>query len=289
MYSMTGYGKAQYSGEIELSVEIKTVNNRYLDMNFKYPRTLNAFDDLMRKTVQGKLTRGRVDIFINFADKREGKREYECDEVLAKSYLAACKKLAEATKAEDDITLSTLIKVPDVIALKEEGENFEELSEIISGTLGEALDSLNEMRKAEGEKLKTDMFERLENIKGELKKIEERAPKVALNYREKLEKRMEEILSKTEVEESRILQEAALFADRCNIDEEITRLKSHISQFYLIAESEYAGKKLDFLIQEFNREANTICSKSNDVEVTNSALGLKCEIEKIREQVQNIE
>lgn len=289
MYSMTGYGKAEYKGEVEITVEVKTVNNRFLDLNFKYPRSFMAFDDLLRKRVQNKLSRGRVDLFINFADKREGKRRYVCNAELAKSYLLAAKTLAAETSLADDFALSHLLKVPDVVTLDEETDDYEELAAILTGVVDEALDKLNAMRRAEGEKLVDDMLGRVDVIESELKEIEKRAPMVAAEYREKLEKRMAEVLGSAGVDESRILSEAAVFADRCNIDEEITRLKSHIVQFRKIVRTEQAGKRLDFLVQEFNREANTICSKANDIAVTDGALTLKCEIEKIREQLQNLE
>lgn len=289
MYSMTGYGKAEYKGEVEITVEVKTVNNRFLDLNFKYPRSFMAFDDLLRKRVQNKLSRGRVDLFINFADKREGKRSYVCNAELAKSYLLAAKTLAAETSLADDFALSHLLKVPDVVTLDEETDDYEELAAILTGVVDEALDKLNAMRRAEGEKLVDDMLGRVDVIESELKEIEKRAPMVAAEYREKLEKRMAEVLGSAGVDESRILSEAAVFADRCNIDEEITRLKSHIVQFRKIVRTEQAGKRLDFLVQEFNREANTICSKANDIAVTDGALTLKCEIEKIREQLQNLE
>lgn len=289
MYSMTGYGKAEYKGDVEITVEIKTVNNRFLDLNFKYPRSFMCFDDLLRKRVQKKLSRGRIDVFINFVDKREGVKSYVCDAGLAKSYLDAVKTLAQKTSIADDFALSHLLKVPDILTLDEKTEDNETLSTILTAVVDEALDKLNEMRHIEGEKLVEDMLNRAGVIKIELEKIENRAPVVATEYREKLKKRMSEILGAVEIEEARIVSEAAVFADRCNIDEEITRLKSHIEQFINIIKDERAGKRLDFLIQEFNREANTICSKSNDIAVTNAALTLKCEIEKIREQIQNLE
>jgi uncharacterized protein (TIGR00255 family) len=287
---MTGYGRAEYKENgIELTIEIKTVNNRYLDVNCKYPRCFSALEDMIRTAVKTKLTRGRIDVFVNFTDNREKDKNLVVDTLLAKSYFEAAKKINEATgNCLSNLTLSDLIRVPDIIKLNDENDD-EFLKEPVQITIDKALDSLNDMRNREGEKLKIDMLARLEGIKETLSKIEERAPLIAVTYREKLKNRIEDYLKDIKIDEARLLNEVAAYSDRSNIDEELTRLKSHISQFKKICAENNSGKKLDFLIQEFNREANTICSKSNDIDVTNYGLNLKCEIEKIREQVQNIE
>lgn len=291
MYSMTGYGKAEYSGNgIELTVELKTVNNRFLEIVAKYPRMFISLDDKIRKAVQQKVKRGRVEIFVTYADKRELPKNVDVDIALAKGYVEASKKLKEEFPALiDDFTLVTLMRTADVLSQGNNSDNIDEVGEILIDTLLKACDNLNSMRQTEGEKLKADLLKRVDTINGFVDSIKGRAPLVAEDYAERLREKVENYLSGVKVDEGRLLQEVALFADKSNIDEELTRLYSHISQFKSIINEAEAGKKLDFLVQEFNREANTICSKANDIEITNYGLGLKCEIEKVREQIQNLE
>lgn len=289
MYSMTGFGKAEYKNGYELCVEIKTVNNRFLDVLPKYPKSFVAYDDLIRKTVQSKLARGRVEIFFGFSDMREKEKSLSVDLPLAKAYYDASVKIADELGIENDFSVAQIMRLSDVVNSCDDDEESDELRGIIEKTLNEALVNLNAMRKTEGEKLKADLLTRANEVERLVGEIKKRAPMVAENYRAKITERVKTVLEGKEVDETRLLQEVALFADKSNIDEEITRLYSHISQFRKIIEGENAGRKLDFLVQEFNREANTICSKSNDVEVTGEALALKCEIEKIREQIQNVE
>ncbi|MBQ7408726.1 MAG: YicC family protein [Clostridia bacterium] len=286
---MTGFGKAEYKNGYELTIEIKTVNNRFLDILPKYPKSFIIFDDAIRKTVQSKLTRGRVELFFTFNDAREDKKTLGTDIALAKAYYGAAEEIAQALGIENDLSVSRIMKIPEVVSQISDQSDEEEIKQIIISTLTQALNNLNVMRFNEGEKLKADLLERIAEIERLVSVIAEKAPLVAQNYRAKIEERVKNILENTQVDESRLLQEVAIFADKSNIDEELTRLRSHISQFKQIVAGENAGRKLDFLIQEFNREANTVCSKSNDVDVTNTALMLKCEIEKIREQIQNIE
>ncbi len=290
MFSMTGYGKAEYSnGGLDITVEVKSVNNRFLDLNSKYPRIFTAFDDAIRKAVQSRLVRGRVDLFITYNDNRERNVELNVDMSLAKSYAnAATQILNEVNGVENDLTVTSLMRMPDVISQKNT-VNDEGLEDIVKNLVVTACDNLNKMRKTEGEKLKCEILTHLSFIEGIVGEIKERAPQIQLEYREKLKARMEEYLNDTVVDETRLLNEVAFFADKSNIDEEIARLYSHISQFKKICEGDAVGRKLDFLIQEFNREANTICSKANDVVLTSKGLELKCEIEKIREQIQNLE
>lgn len=291
MYSMTGFGRGEYKSDgVELSVEIKTVNNRYLDVNLKCPRIFSPLEDTVRALVKEKLTRGHADIFISFIDKREKERELRLDEGVAKSYVSAAQKLkALFPEAENDLSVTDILRYPDVLKSDDAAALDEELEKAMRSSLVTALEKLNEMRKKEGEKLSADMSSRMDCIEELLKKVETRAPLVVKNYKVKLENRIKNLLEGVEVDEGRLLTEVAVFSDKCNIDEEITRLHSHISQFREICKEPLVGRKLDFLVQEFNREANTICSKSNDLEVTRLALSLKNEIEKIREQVQNIE
>ena len=289
VYSMTGFGKAEYKNGYELTVEIKTVNNRFLDILPKYPKSFIVFDDAIRKTVQSKLMRGRVELFFTFNDARDVEKELGTDVALAKAYYNSAQLLSQSLGIENDLTISKIIRMPDVVSQIASEVDENAIREIVLTTLSQALDNLNEMRYAEGEKLKNDLTERINEVERLVGVLEKNAPLVAENFRKKIEERVRNILEATQIDESRLLQEVAIFADKSNVDEELTRLKSHISQFRSIINDKNPGRKLDFLIQEFNREANTVCSKANDVDVTNTALLIKCEIEKIREQIQNIE
>ncbi len=290
MQSMTGYGKAEYNKDgINLLIEIRTVNNRFLDIVPKYPRVFLKFDDLIRKTISSKIARGRLELFVTLKDVREGVKSYLVDSGLAKGYYDAYIQLKnQFPDLTDDFSLTNILRLNDVVTQGTETDD-SCYEQILVETLNNALDNLNQMRKIEGEKLKIDLLNRIETIQDLVAKIERRAPMIQQEYKKKLAEKIEEALNGVNYDESRLLQEVAIFADKSNIDEEITRLKSHISQFKVIVNGENAGRKLDFLIQEFNRESNTICSKSNDIEITDNALKLKCEIEKIREQIQNIE
>ena len=291
MLSMTGYGKGEYKeGGIELTCEIKTVNNRYLDVSVKAPRIFTAYEDVIRTLVREKLTRGHADVFVSCKDKRERPAALVPDMQLAASYVAAATALKAAFPAlADDVTLTSVLRFPDVLKQDEQAAADEELLSALKKALSEALDNLNRTRRTEGEKLKADMLSRMDSIEARAKEIAARAPKVAEEYRKKLEERVREYLKDANADEGRLLTEVAVFADKSNIDEELTRLFSHISQFRSICEEGIVGRKLDFLVQEFNREANTTCSKSNDIEITRTGLALKNEIEKVREQVQNLE
>lgn len=291
MQSMTGYGKAEFSTDkLYLSVELKSVNNRFLDLSPKIPRVLMCFDDIIRKTVSSKVARGRVDLFINLVDNREIEKDIDVDVSLAKGYLNAYNILKnDVCNSQEEISVLSLMRMPDVLKEGATVIDTDFYKDTLIDTLNSALDKFNEMRKIEGEKLKKDLLDRVNTIEVTVKQIENRAPLIKENYRIKIEERIKEVLADVKYDEARLLQEVAIFADKSNIDEELTRLNSHISQFRQIVEDENAGKKLDFLVQEFNREANTICSKSNDLEITRLGLALKCEIEKIREQIQNIE
>ena len=291
MLSMTGYGKGEYKqGGIEITVEMKTVNNRYLDIGIKAPKAFASCEDVLRARIREKITRGHLDVYINVTDKRERKKTMFVDLEKASAYLCAAAAIKERFPSlTDDVTVASLLKVPDVLK-EEEGDSLdEELLNALYLALSMALDKLNGMRKAEGEKLKKDMLSRMNTIEELVKSVAERAPLVAEQYKGKLKERMENYLKEVPVDEARLLNEVAVFTDRSNIDEELTRLFSHIAQFRAIAEEEIVGRKLDFLVQEFNRETNTVCSKSNDLAITRFGLSLKNEIEKVREQVQNLE
>ena len=290
MKSMTGYGKARFTDEkIDLTVEIKTVNNRFIDLNPKYPRSFLKYEDLIRKIVSEKISRGRVELNVTFKQTDSSARPVVVDLSLAESYVKAYETLKGVYPfIKDDFSITALLKCPDVTT-QTVADDDDSVKEPLVAVLSEALDNLNKMRETEGEKLKEDLAKRIDEVEKLVIKCGEFAPLVKENYRVKLTKRVEEALSGATVDEARLLQEVAVFADKSNIDEELTRLKSHISQFRKIIQTENSGKKLDFLVQELNREANTICSKSNDVSVTDCGLKLKCEIEKIREQIQNVE
>ena len=291
MLSMTGYGKGAYEKEgLELTCEIKTVNNRYLDISIKAPRVFSAYEDVVRGMVREKLTRGHADLFISLKDKREKPTALLVDTALATSYVQAAQTIKEKfPQLVDDITISSVLRYPEVLKSEDMQTLDEEMITALKSALNLALDTLNEMRLTEGEKLKADMLARVAVIEELVGKIEKRAPLVAEAYKQRLETRMKEYLENVQYDEARLLTEVAVFTDKSNIDEELTRLHSHIAQFREICNEGVVGRKLDFLVQEFNREANTTCSKSNDVEITRLGLALKNEIEKIREQVQNLE
>ncbi len=289
MYSMTGYGKAEFNDNgINLIVEIKTVNNRNFDLNCKMPRAFIALEDTIRKTIQAYVNRGRIDLFVNFSDTRECSQNLEVDLDRASAYYKASQLLAQKFNLINDISVSQLMKSPDVI-VDNTTNDLTEINDIVKNVVENACINLNQMRKIEGEKLVVDMLNRMQTIKELASKISVRAPFVAEEYKNKLQARIEEALKDVKYDQARLLNEVAFYTDKVNIDEELTRLSSHIVQFSEIVKLDGMGKKLDFLMQEFNRETNTICSKSNDIEVTRYALELKNEIEKVREQVQNLE
>ncbi len=289
MLSMTGYGKAEYNeGGINLTVEIKTVNNRNFDFNCKMPRAFIVFEDGLRKTVQSYVGRGRVDLFVNFSDSRELPVNLSVDLQRAEGYYNASVLISEKLGLNNDCSVLSIMKCPDVVT-DNSVVDYTDLSDVLNDTVKRACESLNQMRKTEGEKLVSDMLSRMQTIKCLVDSVKTRAPFVTEEHKQKLQARIEEALNGVKYDEARLLNEVAFFVDKVNIDEEITRLYSHIEQFKKIVTVNGAGKKLDFLMQEFNRETNTICSKSNDLQVTDYALSLKNEIEKVREQVQNLE
>lgn len=291
MYSMTGYGRGEYKKDgLETTVEIKTVNNRYLDVSVKCPKIFSGQEEPIRRIVREKLTRGHADVYISVVDKRDKPKTIYLDEAVAQAYVDGAKKLKIMfPQIENDFTVTALMRIPDVIKQEESSALDEELLQSLFGALTIALDNLNAMRLVEGEKLKADMLARMDTIETLVAKIEERAPLVAKEYKKRLEEKLKKYLEDVNPDESRLLTEVAVFCDKSNIDEELTRLHSHVEQFRTICVDALVGRKLDFLVQEFNREANTVCSKSNDLRITRCGLDLKNEIEKVREQVQNVE
>lgn len=290
MQSMTGYGRGLAEKEgLTAIVELKSVNNRYLDISCKLPRQFIFLEDGLRKVLSSKLNRGSINIFVSFEDKRELVKNSFINMSLAKSYIDAAKKLNESFNLENDFTVTSLIKTPDVVTFSDSEED-KLFSELLNNALNSAIKELIKMRETEGNALIKDILKRLDTISGYVKIINDRAPNLAKEFQEKLKSRISEFLKDVAYDEAKLLNEVAYYSDKSNIDEELTRLNSHILQFKKMCKSaEPMGRKMDFLIQEFNREANTICSKSNDLIITSAGLDLKSEIEKIREQVQNLE
>lgn len=292
MKSMTGYGKASAEKEgRKIVIELKSVNHRFLDLSLKLPRAFSAFEDKVRKMIANRILRGHVDVYLTYADNGLRPKRVEADLQLARGILDCAELLRKEFDLKNDFQLNSLMKTSDVVNITFDDDDPEILDALLSQAVSEALSKLDEMRTTEGQKLASDLSARIDEIENILVKVKERAPEVAVEYRKKINERIKDILKNSvELDESRLLNEVAFFADKSNIDEEIERLSSHVNQARrIIAESGECGKKLDFLIQEFNRETNTICSKSNDIRLTDLGLKLKNEIEKLREQVQNIE
>ena len=291
MKSMTGYGKGVVSREgRELTVELKSVNHRFLDVSMRLPRVLSCIEDTLRTTIASRLSRGHVDVFVNYRNTRSDAKTVRVDETLLSAYVAAARTANEALNLRDDLTLSNVLRLPDVTEIVPSDEDADELIALAKDAAELALDGLVEMRVAEGARLKTALLSGVNAMDAFREEILARAPFVAEEYRKKLNERIEAVLSDTEIDRARLATEVALFADRCCIDEELVRLKSHIAQFraYLEA-SEPVGRNMDFIVQEMNRECNTIGSKANDAALTKSVLACKAEIEKLREQIQNVE
>ncbi|AWI03934.1 YicC/YloC family endoribonuclease [Clostridium drakei] len=289
--SMTGFGRGSTDQEGgRFTVEIKTVNHRYLDLNIKMPKTFIALEDRMRKLIKEKVNRGKIDIFITQNNYEKQGVNAILNEPLADSYVQCLNKIRERYGMQENITVSLIAKFPEVITIKQEEEDLEILWESLRTPLEDAVDMLVSMREKEGTKLQQNIFVKCDYIKSLLDKIEKRSPQVVVDYKQKLTTRLSELMQDYTIDESRIAMEIALFADKACLDEEIVRLNSHLIQMKdTLNLEEPIGRKLDFIVQEMNREANTIASKSNDLEITNHVLNIKNEIEKIREQIQNIE
>lgn len=291
--SMTGFGRSEYSdGKRNITVEIKSVNHRYSDISVKMPRRYGFAEDKVKNIVKSRLRRGKIDVSIMVENITENDINIKLNEPIARQYYENLKTLQSTFELCGDISLRLLATMPDVMKAIPDVDDEEEITGTILIPVEEAAANLENMRTIEGEKLAEDLLIKGENIKTLLDKIAERAPLVVVDYTAKLRERIAELLAGSAVvPEDRILTEAAIFADKCAIDEEITRLNSHLLQLKKIigSDNEAEGKKLDFLVQEMNREANTIGSKANDITITNYMLEIKSEIEKIREQVQNIE
>ena len=289
--SMTGYGRArQERNGRNITVEVRSVNNRYLDCTVKMPRAYIFAEDAMKALVQKYISRGKVDVFVTVDAVTTDQTVVQVNEPLARSYYQALSRLREMFSLEDELSASTLARFPDVLAVTKAEEDLEMISADICAVLEEALTAHRQMRSVEGEKLFSDIAGRADTIESVVAKVEERSPQTVSEYRARLEAKMREVPQSTTIDESRILTEAAIFADKIAVDEETVRLRSHLSQLRtMLSGDEPVGRKLDFLIQEVNRECNTIGSKCNDLTIARDVVNMKAEVEKIREQVQNIE
>lgn len=290
--SMTGFGHCELEeGDKRFSVEMKGVNHRYLDANIRMPKKLNFFDSAIRSLLKQYVSRGKIDIFITYEDRSENQVSLKYNEALAKEYLAYFDKMQETFGLENDIRVSTLSRYPEVLTMEEQAPDEEALWNVLKKAIEGALTQFVETRGVEGENLKSDILAKLDGLLEKVECIEERSPKIIAEYRAKLEEKVKELLADTQMDESRIAAEVIIFADKICTDEEVVRLRSHISHMkeVFLSDENGIGRKLDFIAQEMNREANTILSKANDIEVSNYAIDLKTEIEKIREQIQNIE
>lgn len=292
--SMTGYGRGEFAAEDrKFTVEMRSVNHRYNDITVKMPRFLISLEDRIRKKAAESIFRGKTDIYISFETLSPEDMDVKLDEALATAYAEKLRQLQKVLRLmllEDSRILELTAKFPDVITVEKAQKEEAVLWDALLPALEEATSHFLAMREAEGENLKRDILQKREKISGLVAGVKERAPLVAEEYREKLNRRLEELLGDVKVEPQRIAQEVAIFADRGCIDEEITRLESHLAQLGdILREGGQVGRKLDFLVQEMNRESNTIASKANDVEIVQATIALKSEIEKIREQVQNLE
>ncbi len=289
--SMTGFGRCEVAeNSRKFTVEMKAVNHRYLDVNIKLPKTLNFFESSIRSELKSYIARGKVDIFISCEDFSEKTSTVRYNKELAGEYLGYLRQMAEDFGLEQDIRVTALSKYPEVLTMEESGLDEEELWKGLQKAVQGAAKMLVDTRVAEGEHLKEDLIEKLNGMGKLVDFIEERSPRLLAEYRQKLEERVRELLQDAAVDEGRLLTEVTLFADKVCVDEEIVRLRSHIetTRNTLLAGGSI-GRKLDFIAQEMNREANTILSKANDLDISNCAIELKTEIEKIREQIQNIE
>lgn len=290
MKSMTGFGRASLeSNGKNYIIEIKTVNNKYSDITVKSPKRLSFMEDKIRKQIANRITRGKVEVSVSFFDFSNKSKNVVLNKEIAKEYIKQLREIADENNLSENISVVEIAKLPDILN-SIDSDNDEEIASEALQCLNMALDSLIEMRKAEGENIKQDLIVRIERVQNLVDKIAENSKGIVEEYVSKLEKRVKEILKTDVVDENRIAQEAVIYADKTSIEEELTRLNSHIVQFKELVNSDGpVGKKLDFMIQEMNRETNTIGSKAGCGEITKAVIDLKVELEDIREQIQNIE
>lgn len=290
MQSMTGYGRCQIERDgREMTVEVKSVNHRFLDISYRLARHLTFLDDALRKGVSARLSRGHVDVYVNYENHRADAREVRVDTALAVAYQSALRELSQALQMEGQISVQDYARLPDVLTVQEKEEDQQAVRELFEEALNGALDALIDMRAQEGEHMCADILEKVGSIEALQAQIALRAPGVVVDYRDRLRERLS-ALNEGELDEARLLTEIALFADRAAIDEELVRLLSHTAQIRsTVRMNEPVGRRLDFLVQELNREVNTIGSKAMDADIAQCVVQAKGEIEKLREQVQNIE
>ena len=289
--SMTGFGRCEIAeADRKITVEMKSVNHRYLDVTIKMPKKLNFFEAAIRTELKNYMQRGKVDLFITYEDFTESNVCVKYNKELAAEYMQYFDRMAEDFSLDNDIRVSTLARFPEILTMEEQTVDEEQLWQLLDKALKGAAENFVETRIREGENLRNDLIAKLEGMLAHVDFITERSPEIIEEYKEKLTKKVEELLSDKQVDESRLLMEVTIFADKVCVDEELVRLRSHITatRDALLAGGSI-GRKLDFIAQEMNREANTILSKSSDLEISNRAIELKTEIEKIREQIQNIE
>ena len=291
MKSMTGYGRArEEKNGRTITVELRAVNHRYLDCTVKAPRQYVFLDDAVKKAAAARIARGKVEVFVSVETQEGGDVAVTVNHTLAKRYLDALHDLSETYGLRDDVTVAVLAKMPDVLGSERIEQDADELTRDVLEVFAAACDGFDQMRCREGEKLAEDVRGRCAAIERMVGAVEQRSPERVREYREKLLARMQEVLADTSIDETRILTEAAIYADKTAVDEETVRLRSHLQQMDgMLRETQPVGRKLDFLVQEMNREANTIGSKANDVDMARIVVDIKSEIEKIREQIQNIE
>ena len=291
MKSMTGYGRArQVLHGRTVTVELRAVNHRYLDCTVKAPRQFGFLDDAVKKAAAARIARGKTEIYVSVETDEGGDLSVTVNHALAERYLTALRELSEKYGLRDDVTVMSLAKMPDVLGSERIEQDADELTQDVLTVFSEACDGFDQMREREGEKLAEDVRSRAAVIETLVTEVEKRSPERVAEYREKLLARMREVLEGTDVDETRIVTEAAIYADKTAVDEETVRLRSHLQQLDgMLNEVKPVGRKLDFLVQEMNRETNTIGSKANDVSMAQIVVNIKSEIEKIREQIQNIE
>ena len=291
MKSMTGYGKGEAADEHrKVTVELKAVNNRYLEINTRFSKALNFVDDAVRKEISAVVRRGTVDVMYTYTLAGESDKAVHVDMPLASEYLSAAKSMRDELALADDITVMGILRLPDVLSLTAAEGDRDEITALFVSATRNAAAELDKMRCVEGAGVKADFKKLIGNIVKALTSVVARAPKVVVDYRDKLKKRITELLDGVAPDETRIAMEVAVFADKCDINEEISRLTSHIDQFLAAIESEEPqGRRLDFLSQEMNREINTMGSKANDLELTKLVIEMKNELEKIKEQIRNVE
>ncbi len=289
--SMTGFGKAKLSdGDLDISVEIKSVNHRYFEFSSRVPRSFQFLDDKLKAACQERISRGKVEVFVSVNDMAEDAIEFSINDAYASAYIDVLKKFAKKYKIKDDLKLSRFVGNFDILSANRREIDDEQVTSAVLNTLSLALDNFIEMRRVEGKRLVDDVLSRAEYILKQVEFIESRSPQTVKEYREKIDKKIKELIGDVQIDEQRLLTETAIFADKIAVSEETVRLRSHIDSLRaLLDEGGAIGRKLDFIIQEMNRETNTIGSKAQDIEIARVVVDIKSEIEKIREQIQNIE